>query len=109
MNSGEYKLLFNPSAGKGKAYKKKEQIESLLQQFKVPYEMFITKSEKHLRELANKFSQQGKMLVGAGGDSTFSIIINEIKKNHTNVNFGMIAVGSSISRESLFSVKIKKN
>jgi len=104
MNNKSYKsltpmenlaILFNPSAGRGKALKKKEALEHFLQRHEIDYDLFITQSEEDLREQAKEISEKYRIIVGAGGDSTFNIIINELIKKEADVEFGMIGLGSS--------------
>jgi len=88
-------ILFNPSAGKGKALKNKGRLEKLLRKHEIDYDLFVTKSEDDLRRLAKEKTERYKIIAGAGGDSTFNIIINEIKKGGAEVVLGMIGLGSS--------------
>ncbi|MGB6867029.1 MAG: diacylglycerol kinase family protein [Candidatus Aminicenantaceae bacterium] len=95
MHEDKAAILFNPSAGKGKALKKKKQLEGLLQKHDIPYDLFITQSEEDLKKITGEKSKEYKVLVGAGGDSTFNIMIDEIIKRGADVTFGMIGLGSS--------------
>jgi len=95
MHTDKVAILFNPSAGKGKALRKKNQMKELLQKYDVPYDLFITQSEDDLKVLAREKSKEYKILVGVGGDSTFNIIIDEIIKRSADVTLGMIGLGSS--------------
>lgn len=88
-------ILFNPSAGKGKALKSKERLEKLLLQHEIDYDLFVTQSEDDLRKLAREKTEKYKIIAGAGGDSTFNIIINETKKKGAEIILGMIGLGSS--------------
>jgi YegS/Rv2252/BmrU family lipid kinase len=101
MSTDKIIILFNPSAGKGKALKNKGRLEQLLRRFDIPHDLFVTQSEEDLKELTRQNVQRCKTLVGAGGDSTFHIMVNEIMKTGKEVNFGMIGLGSSndISKE----------
>ncbi len=95
MGTEKIAILFNPSAGKGKALREKEQMEKSLRRLEIPYDLFVSESEENLRELAKRNSEKYRILVGVGGDSTFNIIVNEIRKAGATVNFGMIGLGSS--------------
>jgi len=88
-------ILFNPSAGKGKARQSKKRLEKLLLQHEIDYDMFVTQSEDDLRRLAREKTKRYKIIAGAGGDSTFNIIINETKKKGAEIILGMIGLGSS--------------
>jgi diacylglycerol kinase (ATP) len=95
MQTDKVAILFNPSAGKGKALRKKRRIERLLQKLDVSYDLFVTKSENDLKTISGETSEEYKILVGVGGDSTFNIIIDEVVKRGRDVMFGMIGLGSS--------------
>ena len=94
-------ILFNPSAGKGNALKQKNRLEQLLSRYNVPHELVVTRSEENLKELTRENARRGRTVVGAGGDSTFHIMVGEIMKAGEHARFGMIGLGSSndISRE----------
>jgi diacylglycerol kinase (ATP) len=95
MGNERLSVLFNPSAGMGKALRKKSELEERLGQSGIPYDLTVTKSAEDLRALTRRHAQKYGAIVGAGGDSTYQIMVNEIMAAGTDVNFGMIAVGSS--------------
>jgi diacylglycerol kinase (ATP) len=94
-------IFLNPSSGSGIALKNKEKIESLLRKYKVKYDLFISRSEKHLIELVRDNQGKYETIVGIGGDTTFNIIVNQIIEGKTRSRFSMISLGSSndIARE----------
>ena len=94
-------ILLNPSAGKGKALKKRRAIEQTLRKFEVPFELFVTQNEDDLKSVARECLGKFQTVVGAGGDSTFNIILNEVYPLDRNVRLGIIGIGSSndIARE----------
>lgn len=94
-------ILFNPSAGRGKALKKKGRLEQLLLEWEVPFDLMVTASEDNLRARTRECAGRYRALAGAGGDSTFQIMIDEIVRSRAEVDFGLIAVGSSndVARE----------
>lgn len=95
MQTRKIAILFNPSAGKGMSFKKKDKLKNLISRYKIPNDFFETQSEENLRNLAKELSGKYRTVVGAGGDSTFHIIVNEIMKKGTDTSFGMIGLGSS--------------
>jgi len=95
MNNPKTVILFNPSAGKGKALKRKKELEACLQRFGISHDLVITQSEGELRALVREKAGTYRRIIGAGGDSTFNIIVNEILKTGADVDFGMIGIGSS--------------
>jgi diacylglycerol kinase family enzyme len=94
-------ILFNPSAGRGKALKYRSRLESLLKEYQVPFDLLATASEENLRALTRECAGLYRTVAGAGGDSTFQIMIEEIVRSGADVDFGLIALGSSndVARE----------
>lgn len=94
-------ILFNPSAGRGRALQNKNRLEQLLRKWEVEAEVLVTADEEHLRTLTKECVGRYRALAGAGGDSTFQIMINEIVRSGAKVDFGLIALGSSndVARE----------
>jgi len=104
MTKDKAAVLFNPSAGRGKAMGMKDRVEACLRENGVPYDMFVTGSEEELRALAREHARNRSTVVGAGGDSTFHLIVNEIVKAGAVARFGMIGVGSSNDIDREFNV-----
>ncbi|MGB7295545.1 MAG: diacylglycerol kinase family protein [Candidatus Aminicenantales bacterium] len=94
-------ILFNPAAGKGAAKKRKARLEYVLRKWEVPYNLIITQSADDLRTLTREAAGRYHALVGAGGDSTFQIMVDELAKSGADVDLGLIPLGSSndIARE----------
>jgi diacylglycerol kinase (ATP) len=94
-------VLLNPAAGGGRALKRRDALESALRRENIAYELAVTRSEDDLRALARDGARGGRMLVGAGGDSTFSIIAGEIQSAGADVPLGVVGLGSSndVARE----------
>jgi len=95
MPSDRVSILYNPSAGMGRALHRKIKLERLLRHFGIPYDLVMTRSEAHLRELTRAHAREYPAVVGAGGDSTFHIMIGELAASGGGTAFGMIGVGSS--------------
>ncbi len=88
-------ILLNPSAGAGRAGRERGRLEAELQRQGVVYALTITDSEAHLRRLTRSLAAEGGPLAGAGGDSTFLIMIDEIMAAKSRPRFGLIGIGSS--------------
>lgn len=88
-------ILFNPAAGKGRALRKKPRLENLLQQHAILYDLFVAKSEDNLRHLVRENAWRYRTLAGAGGDSTFQIMVEELVGLGTRVSLSMFGLGSS--------------
>jgi diacylglycerol kinase (ATP) len=94
-------ILFNPAAASGKALKKKGRLESVLKKWQVPFDLVVTASEEDLKARTRECAGRCRFLAGAGGDSTFQIIAEELVRSGADVSLGLIALGSSndIARE----------
>lgn len=101
MTRDRVAVLFNPSAGKGKAIGIKDRVEACLRGHGVPFDLFVTRSEGELKTRAREYALAYSTVVGAGGDSTFHLIINEMIRAGAAARFGMIGIGSSndVNRE----------
>jgi diacylglycerol kinase (ATP) len=94
-------ILLNPSAGGGRAGRNRERLEKMLRDQAIAYDLIVTESEKELQALSRKLAEKGRTIIGAGGDSTFHLIINEIMRAGGMAPFGMLGLGSSndVTRE----------
>ncbi len=101
INGGRLAILLNPSAGQGRAGHRWKKLEGLLRENGLSFDFYITESEEQLKRLSRRLATEGRVLVGAGGDSTFHLIINEIMKAGGKAPFGLLGLGSSndITRE----------
>ncbi|MFC2155493.1 diacylglycerol/lipid kinase family protein [Acidobacteriota bacterium] len=90
----EIALIFNPSAGRGKANRKRKKVEACLKAQHIPYEIFVTRSESHLVEIAAQVVQKFPVIVGAGGDTTLTIIAQQIFRYKKGNTLGVISLGS---------------
>ena len=104
MTKDRAAVLFNPSAGRGTAIGMKDRVEACLRRHGVLYDLFVTGSEGELKALARERTLTHATVVGAGGDSTFHLIVNEIVKAGAVARFGMIGVGSSNDIDREFDV-----
>jgi diacylglycerol kinase (ATP) len=95
MQTDKIAIFLNPSAGRGIALRKKDQLKELLKKYNIPFDLVVTRNEEDLKTLTWEKSKEYEVLVGAGGDSTFNIMVNEIFRKSANVKFGMIGLGSS--------------
>lgn len=88
-------ILFNPSAGKGRAGQNRAELEERLSSFDIPYELIVTQSEDHLKALTAENASRCSVLAGAGGDSTFNIMINVLMRHGFSTPLAMFGMGSS--------------
>jgi len=87
-------ILFNPSAGKGRANQKRRTLEKCLKEQGVAYDWFNSRSENDLRDLVDATAESYPTLIAAGGDTTFLIVINEMLRLGLDNTLGMIGLGS---------------
>ncbi len=90
-----YLILFNPSAGGGRAIERRKALEAALAGQGIANDFIVTESEADLRERAANGARSGRTIVAAGGDSTFHIVINEILNAGRRVPLGLVGIGSS--------------
>jgi diacylglycerol kinase (ATP) len=88
-------ILFNPAAGAGRASRNKERLEAELRRQGVSYALTVTESEADLRESTRRLAATERVIAGAGGDSTFLIMAEEILKSGRRTALGMMGMGSS--------------
>ncbi len=87
-------VLFNPSAGKGRAMHKRRALQRCLKQQGVACDWFESRHEDDLRDLVAVTAEDYPTLVAAGGDTTFLIVINEMMRLGADNALGMIGLGS---------------
>jgi diacylglycerol kinase (ATP) len=87
-------LIYNPSAGGGKALRRKRRVESTLKLNNIQYDLFVTRNEAHLVETAESVVHKYPIIIGAGGDTTLNIIATQILQHQTKNKLGVISLGS---------------
>ncbi|MCX6581666.1 MAG: diacylglycerol kinase family lipid kinase [Candidatus Aminicenantes bacterium] len=87
-------LIYNPSAGGGKAQRRQGRVEACLEAKGIRYDLFVTESEAHLVETAEIVAQRYPVILGAGGDTTLNIIATQILRNGKKNVLGIISLGS---------------
>ncbi|NJD58424.1 MAG: hypothetical protein C3F13_01020 [Anaerolineales bacterium] len=72
-----YKIILNPTAGNGNGQKSLPQLEELLKQTKVSYQLTLTEGIGHGIELTRQAVKEGcGAVVAAGGDGTVNEVVN---------------------------------
>jgi len=87
-------LLLNPSAGEGRAGRLHPQLARKLQAAGEGFDLFVSQSEEHLRELFARCAVTHRAVVGVGGDSTLLIMAGEARRRGLEVPLGLIGLGS---------------
>ncbi|MBN2345900.1 MAG: hypothetical protein JXO51_05875 [Candidatus Aminicenantes bacterium] len=87
-------ILFNPSAGKGRAKHNRRSLQRCLREQGIAYDWFESRHEEDLRDLTGVTAAEYPTLIAAGGDTTFLIVINEMMRLGADNALGMIGLGS---------------
>jgi diacylglycerol kinase family enzyme len=87
-------ILFNPSAGKGRAAQKRRTLQACLKEQRIACDWFESRHEDDLRDLVAVTTQEYPTLIAVGGDTTFLIVINEMMRLGADNALGMIGLGS---------------
>jgi diacylglycerol kinase (ATP) len=87
-------VLFNPSAGKGRAGQRRRALQKCLKEQGVAHDWFESRHEEDLRDLVAVTSEDYPTLIAAGGDTTLLIVINELMRLGADNALGMIGLGS---------------
>jgi len=100
-------LIFNPNAGvkrnMGKKSTNLEEIESLLNQYQIPFELTPTKKPGDAEIFAREAAKKGaKTVLVAGGDGTVGEAASGLVG--TNTELGIIPIGSFMNTAKMLSV-----
>jgi diacylglycerol kinase (ATP) len=89
------KLIYNPSASRGRAARLREDILEHFKNRGLPVQMELTERPDHARELARRAVNQGfTRIVVAGGDGTLNEVINGLLPLDGSVQLGVIPIGT---------------
>jgi diacylglycerol kinase (ATP) len=87
-------VLFNPSAGKGRAAQNRLALQRCLKEEGIAHDWFESRHEDDLRDLVAATCEDYPALIAAGGDTTLLIVINELMRLGAANALGMIGLGS---------------
>lgn len=88
-----YSVIFNPAAGNGDAKNAAEQVEKLLKEKGVSFEMHATECPGHASKLARDAAESGAdTVISIGGDGTISEIVRGLAGTKTAL--GIIPAGT---------------
>ncbi|NJN78615.1 MAG: acylglycerol kinase family protein [Saprospiraceae bacterium] len=82
-----WKVIINPTAGSGKAQKRKNEILEKLKNADIPHEVVVTERKGHAMELSKTAVEQGfRKIIVIGGDGSNHEVMNGImqQKNRTD-------------------------
>lgn len=90
----KYHIIANPVAGKKKALKRLEIVESVFKSEKVPFETHLSSGEHDATEIAKQLTSAGEtQIIALGGDGTLHEVLNGIE-NPENCCLGCIPSGT---------------
>lgn len=109
-----YKIILNPFAGKGKAFKQVRKIEELFLSFAMPYELVLTNCSRQAIDFAHEAVVRGyDYIIAAGGDGTINEVVNGIMRSGypQNVKLGVIPIGggNDFAKNMPYPRKLKEN
>jgi len=96
MQIGKYWIIFNPTAGKGKAAKKYPIVENFMRNSGHNFEILTTKASGHALDLARDLPVGADdAVVAAGGDGTCNEVVNGLllRKLPTPPILGILPIG----------------
>lgn len=77
MTKRRHLVIYNPTAGQGKAAERIPETETLLGSLGLDYELRVTQKVWHAAELARDAGREGyEVVVAAGGDGTVNEVVN---------------------------------
>jgi diacylglycerol kinase (ATP) len=88
-------VLFNPSSARGRALRTKKAVEYHLVSYGIEYDLFVSQSEIHLKQLAAEHVNGYPVIVAAGGDTTFNIVAAAVLDACPSPKMAMIGTGSA--------------
>ena len=97
-NNLTYKIILNPTSGRGRGGQRVQQIEALLNAYALNFEIVQTEYPWHAVELAQQAREEGyDIIIAAGGDGTVNevlngLIVEEDAGNHIPA-LGVLSIG----------------
>ena len=71
-------IIANPAAGRGRGRRVAQEVESILKDKDVDFEIFYTEGHRHGIELAEKASRNHEVVAALGGDGTIGEVLEGI-------------------------------
>lgn len=94
----QYKVIVNPTSGRGRGETAYSQIEKTMQDLDLDFDICRTQGPGHANELAEKASKEGfEVVVAVGGDGTANEVLNGLTRarlqGRGTAAMGLISVG----------------
>jgi YegS/Rv2252/BmrU family lipid kinase len=97
-----YKFIINPYSGRGNGAKVAGEIEKILREKKIDFEMELTTKPKEATEIAKKSAEKFEVVVAVGGDGTFHEVVKGLVG--TKAMLGLMPVGSGNDFAKMFNI-----
>jgi YegS/Rv2252/BmrU family lipid kinase len=96
-----YQFIVNPHAGRGKGITSWQQVESVLKQTDVTYDVKFTKEKGEAIHLAKTATDQNQWtaVVAVGGDGTVHEVANGLYKSNVPLGYVPAGTGNDFARE----------
>lgn len=95
MNADCIRLFLNPTAGRGRAGRRRARIIELMESSKLPVELHMSNDVGHLEEQVKSHVDNGaKRIVVAGGDGSVYEAVNGIMRSEDDAALGVIPTGT---------------
>jgi diacylglycerol kinase (ATP) len=96
---GKYKIIVNPTSGRGYAGRAITQIEEILKSSGLVFDVEYTEKQWHAAEIAARAAREGyEAVISASGDGTANEVLNGLmraqKEGYKNTTMGILAVGT---------------
>jgi len=106
---GEWMVVVNPNAGKGRGEKDWHRIAGLLEQQAIYNTPVFTVSKGHAIQLTRDYIMQGyRNVIVVGGDGTLNEVVNGVFTQHachsTDITLAMITVGTGNDWGKMYSI-----
>lgn len=98
MTSSRYKIIVNPTSGRGNGERIVPSLEESLHKYDLTFELVRTEYPAHAIELAREAAVSGfDIVIGVGGDGTANEVVNGLvqatEDGRVDVAMGMLAAG----------------
>jgi YegS/Rv2252/BmrU family lipid kinase len=104
-----FKLIANPTAGRGRVGKILPQIQNLFAQHGLEHHVALTREPGHAVELAREAANQGfETVVGVGGDGTMNEVLNGIMGTEAKMGFIPAGTGNDFARTLGIPLNLEK-
>jgi diacylglycerol kinase (ATP) len=94
----KHKVILNPVAGQGAGARRRSELERLLAECDIPYDLQLTERPMHAAEIAGQAVRDGfEVVVAVGGDGTGNEVLNGLMRSAKEVPrlpaLGLLSVG----------------